>query len=276
MRTMTIKLSFSTLACPQWDWNQIIDEASQLGYQGLEIRGIEKELYLPKVTPFLPKNLGKTIKQLKEKGLEICCLDTSCQFSDQGTFDQSIKEGKETIDLADEIGVPYIRVFGGEFSKSSDEKKTMEMIRHGLETLSDYAQNKKVEILIETHDVFASTKQIKKLLEKVNRNNVNVLWDISNTYKVAEEMPEDSYNRIGKYVKHVHVKDTIGKGREPRPCIIGKGDVPITEFVTLLATNNYQGWLSFEWEKRWYPDLEEPQVALRAYIDYMIPLLNRF
>jgi len=273
---MAIKLSFSTLACPLWNWDKIIDEASKLGYDGIEIRGIEKELYIPKVEPFLPKNLGKTIKKLRDKKLEISCLDTSCQFSNPEIFDQSIKEGKETIDLAYKLSVSYIRVFGGEFSKSSDEEKTTEMIKNGLEILGDYAQDRKIDILIETHDVFASTKRLKKLLEKVNRNNVNVLWDISNTYKVAEETPEESYNRIGKYVKHVHVKDTIGKGKEPRPCIMGKGDVPITEFVTLLATNNYQGWLSFEWEKRWYPDLEEPEVALRAYIDYMIPLLDRF
>jgi hypothetical protein len=32
--------------------------------------------------------------------------------------------------------------------------------------------------------------------------------------------------------------------------------------VGLLADGGYQGWVSVEWEKRWHPEIEEPEVAL--------------
>lgn len=36
--------------------------------------------------------------------------------------------------------------------------------------------------------------------------------------------------------------------------------------MTLLAGGGYDGWLSFEWEKRWHSELEEPEVAFPAFV----------
>src|SRR5665647_241021 len=109
-----MKISFSTLSCPKWSWTKVIDEASRMGYDGIEVRGIQDELYLPNLKPFMPENLDNTLKDLKERDLKICCLGTSCIFHDDSRFDASLKEGIATIDLAKDMGVPFIRVFGDE------------------------------------------------------------------------------------------------------------------------------------------------------------------
>jgi sugar phosphate isomerase/epimerase len=44
--------------------------------------------------------------------------------------------------------------------------------------------------------------------------------------------------------------------------LLGEGEVPVQEMVALLAHGGYQGWVSVEWEKRWHPEIEEPEVAL--------------
>jgi hypothetical protein len=36
-----------------------------------------------------------------------------------------------------------------------------------------------------------------------------------------------------------------------------------------LRNDGYQGYYSFEWEKLWHPELEEPEVALPAYVSAM-------
>jgi hypothetical protein len=33
----------------------------------------------------------------------------------------------------------------------------------------------------------------------------------------------------------------------------------------LLAAGGYRGWVSVEWEKRWHPEIEAPEVALPQY-----------
>ena len=38
---MTMKLSFTTLGCPDWSFAKILEEAQRIGYEGVEIRGID-------------------------------------------------------------------------------------------------------------------------------------------------------------------------------------------------------------------------------------------
>jgi hypothetical protein len=45
-------LSFSTLGCPDWNFQQIVDFARQHDYTGIEIRGIQRQLDLTKCNEF--------------------------------------------------------------------------------------------------------------------------------------------------------------------------------------------------------------------------------
>jgi hypothetical protein len=37
----------------------------------------------------------------------------------------------------------------------------------------------------------------------------------------------------------------------------------------LLAAGGYPHWISVEWEKRWHPEIEEPEVALPQHLDLL-------
>jgi hypothetical protein len=37
----------------------------------------------------------------------------------------------------------------------------------------------------------------------------------------------------------------------------------------VLAAAGYPLWISVEWEKRWHPEIEEPEVALPRYLDVL-------
>jgi fatty-acyl-CoA synthase len=39
-----VKISFSTLACPEYSWADIYSMAKDLGYDGIEIRGLGNEI----------------------------------------------------------------------------------------------------------------------------------------------------------------------------------------------------------------------------------------
>ena len=140
------KFSFTTLGCPDWDFETIVDKAKAMGYDGIEIRGIKDEMYLNHMKPFRPENIEKTKKLLKEKGLVISCLDTSCMFHDKNIFDRSIKEGTDAIDLAKELGVKYLRVFGNNLIKDESEDVTYRRIAEGINILCDYSKGKNVSV----------------------------------------------------------------------------------------------------------------------------------
>jgi len=45
--------------------------------------------------------------------------------------------------------------------------------------------------------------------------------------------------------------------------------VPVREIVKVLAGAGYKGYYSFEWEKKWHPEIEEPEVAIPHYAKVM-------
>lgn len=40
-----LKIAFPTLGCPDWSWGETVAAAKDLGYDGLELRAVERELY---------------------------------------------------------------------------------------------------------------------------------------------------------------------------------------------------------------------------------------
>jgi fatty-acyl-CoA synthase len=73
-----MKLSFSTLGCPNFSWVEIYSMAKDLGFDGIEIRGLGSEIFAVKAQPFTQSQLPQTVKKLSELRLEIPCLSSGC------------------------------------------------------------------------------------------------------------------------------------------------------------------------------------------------------
>ena len=59
-----MKISFSTLGCPRWSFKEITATAVDLGYQGIEVRGIGKDISVPSAPDFAPDALAHTLAEL--------------------------------------------------------------------------------------------------------------------------------------------------------------------------------------------------------------------
>lgn len=79
-----MKTAFSTLGCPKWSFNEILSTAIDLGFNGIEFRGVEKEIYTPKVKEFLKENIAETKSRLEKARIEIPVF-TSVPFSAKTT-----------------------------------------------------------------------------------------------------------------------------------------------------------------------------------------------
>src|SRR5690349_11168663 len=115
-----LKLSFSTLGCPDWPFEKITDFAVTNGYTGLEIRGIQRQMDLTKCPEFnSSENIAATLKLMKSKGLKFVDLGSSAEMhhSDEGERRKQMEEAKRFIDLAHQLNCPYIRVFPNKLPK---------------------------------------------------------------------------------------------------------------------------------------------------------------
>lgn len=266
------KLSFSTLGCPDWTFDAILDFAANNGFGSIEIRGIQRQLDLIKCREFSSKeNITVTKSKIAAKSLKIINLGSSSNMHllPGPDRDKTMDDAKHFIDLAHEIDCPYIRVFPNNLPKDQDRGATIELIANGLLALGEYSKGSGVTVLMETHGDIIHLDDIEKVVTLAQHPNVGLIWDVVNMWSVTKESPADVYPRLKKYIHHTHIKDmSLIDGKE-RYVFLGKGQTPIMEAIDLLAKDNYQGYFSFEWEKLWHPEIEAPELAIADYAKVM-------
>jgi sugar phosphate isomerase/epimerase len=67
------------------------------------------------------------------------------------------------------------------------------------------------------------------------------------------------------FIHHTHIKDAKMVNGKEQYTLLGQGETPIFEAIELLASDNFKGYYSFEWEKLWHPEIAEPEIAFAAY-----------
>lgn len=267
-----IKLSFSTLGCPDWSFADILSTAKDLGYDGIEVRGVGREMFAPSAKPFRQENQEATRRKLTGLGLEIPCLTSGVRLNETFQIESHLADARKYIDLAQQMQVPYVRVIGDSGPEATPIP--FDQVADHLRQVAEYASDKPVTILIENNGALAKSETLLELLEKVNAPNVAVLWDINHPVRNYGETAEHTFKMLGDKVRFVHVKDSVLEDGKLEYRMPGDGDLPIREVVSLLRGANWDGYLSLEWVKRWCLSLAEPGIVFPRYINYMRKLLK--
>ena len=261
-------LSFSTLGCPDWTFDQIISFAVKHGYKGIEVRGLQRQMDLTKCVEFSTDEARKnTLALMKNNGLQFVGLGSSANmhFGGGPERDKNIDEAKRFIDLAQQINCPYVRVFPNNFPKDGDKSETIQFIIKNLLELGDYAKNRNVTVLMETHGDVVKIDDLEKIMQSAEHPNVGLVWDVTNMWIATKESPKQAWKKLKKYIRHTHIKDAKLVAGKINYTLLGQGDVPIIEAINLLSNSSYKGFYSFEWEKMWHPEIAEPEIALAHF-----------
>ena len=264
----SLKLSFSTLGCPDWSFDKIIDFARDNQYSGIEVRGILRQMDLTLVPEFSNSEaIQATLKKMNDRGLKFVDLGSSCalHFPKGEERTKNLDEGKRFIDLAAKLNCPYIRVFPNQIPKDRDRQESLNLIIDGLKELGTYASNTQVTVLLESHGELIYKKDLLFVMEGAASPHVGLVWDVCNMWIVTKENPEEVYASLKPYIRHTHIKDLKIENGKEEYVLLGTGIVPIFQAIDLLYKNNYPGYYSFEWEKLWHPEIPDPKIALADY-----------
>jgi sugar phosphate isomerase/epimerase len=256
-----MKISFSTLGCPEWTLPQAIDLGVRAGYQGIELRFIEGEDSLWKLPTFSGSGLRQTRRCIEESGLSICCVDTSCRFdsAEASERDRWIEEGVRMAKVARELGAPGIRVFGDRIQSDFERGTTQKWIVDSLNVLTEKLEGG-VEVWLETHGDFSCVADVQSILNDCP--DVRLVWDSASAFIECGERPLTNGTALKQSIRHVHIKDLRRIGESWRTVLTGDGEFPLLEVRDVTDAINHTGFLSFEWEKRWHPEIEPPEVAI--------------
>lgn len=267
-----MKLAFSNLACPAWSIERVADEARRLGYDAVELRLLGGEVIDPVRDRQEVIDAAATVRA---RASEVCAFDTSCRLNqaDPGARAGQLAELRAWIELAHTVDVPILRVFGGPDEPGGTTEQANAGVAETLAQAAPEAEQAAVSIALETHDAFSSARRVADVLQRVPSPAIGALWDSHHPYRMGETA-EEAGALLGPRLVHVHVKDARrGPGDAWELVPLGEGEVPVAAQLAVLERLGYAGYISVEWEKKWHPEIPEPETALPQHIAQLKKLM---
>ena len=269
-----MKLSFTTLGCPSWDLDTLCHRGREYGFAGVDFRGYLDSLDVTRLPEFTTQ-AAETRRRLADAGLETSGISSSIRICDSGQLADNLEEARRTIETAHALGAKNIRVFGGGDLKSHSREALIQTGCDCMGQLLALDGADELHWLFESHDIWIKASDCRLLLDGIPHPAFGALWDIGNRPPEGGETLEKIYAAIGPRIGYTHLKDAVYEPGHPqaldsgwRYVLPGEGQIPLAEAVHLLEAKGYDDWLVFEHEKRWHPDLPEPEEAFPAFVGW--------
>ena len=244
-----------------------------MGIDGIEIRGIENEMYAPRIRVFDDENREATLARLHRADIVLTQLTSGASLGMPEGPDAASQEVRDYVDMAAKLGVPYVRAMIS--PHPGPEPVDIHQAKELYLSLCDYAKGKGVYVLIETNGMLADSKVMEEFMQGTDPACSGVLWDIHHPYRYCGERPEYTFDRLGRYIKNTHIKDSVLKNGMVEYRMMGYGDVPVMDALKTLDQAGYDGFITLEWVKRWNQELQEPGIVFYHYGSYMEYLMEQ-
>jgi sugar phosphate isomerase/epimerase len=259
-----VKFTLNTLGAPTWTLEDAAKNARAYGYAGVDLRLIDGEV----ISLDSVRANRERIKELfPVDELPVATLQTSVRLATREPQSRraALEEGNAWIDLAAELHVPVIRFFAARNPPEIDLESSIQVVGEMLALLSEHARQCAVKIGVETHDEFASARTVARALAFSPSDVTGAVWDMWHTTR-AGESPADCMDLLHGRVINVHLKDARRIAGDWQLVLLGEGDIPVEEGLRSLDRIGYAGCISVEWEKKWHPEIAEPEVAFPQYM----------
>lgn len=258
---MPYRRSISTLGCPDYSLEQVLDLAQRHRLDAVEVRALANTIDVPTVLTAAYGTPAKLAERMKSAPAPIVSLDTSLKLADNDAAARA--DFLKFVPWAEACGVPWLRVFDGGKNADATTHRTM------AETVAWWRTERKqhgwkADIMIETHDALFTAASIKQFLALAP--GTAILWDSQHTWRNGGEAPLETWRAIKQHVVHIHVKDSISKPSAKHPfsyVLPGDGEFAMAPLRAALAAE-FTGCVSLEWEKMWHPYLAPLDDALTA------------
>ncbi|GAF20882.1 LOW QUALITY PROTEIN: hypothetical protein JCM19047_545 [Bacillus sp. JCM 19047] len=205
-----------------------------------------------------------------DRGLEISNYAVGANFIQHSkeAYEEAIDIVKHHVDIAARLGATRMRhdVASRSLHETSYAffEKDLPLLIHACREIADYAKQYSVITSVENHGFYIqASERVLRLVRAVDRDNFKTTLDVGNFLCVDEDPIVGVANNL-PYASMVHFKDFYYRkadelpikegwlqttsGRYLRGAIVGQGDIPIREIVTHMQENNYEGYVSIEFE----------------------------
>lgn len=242
----------------------IMNIAKDMGFDGIEFidldppEGVSEEEYA---------------KQLKAESdrlsLPIIAYTVSANLLRDTGLEAEVNRIRSKVDVAEILGAKCLRHDAAwnvpdNIKSFAGFEQVLPMLIDGCRAVTEYAAEKEITTMIENHGLFCQdSAKVEKIINGVANPNFGVLLDIGN-FCCADENSAVATGNLSRYIKHIHAKDfhiKNGNGLNPgkgffksrggnylRGSIIGHGDIPVYQCLSIAKNAGYDGYVSVEFE----------------------------
>mgnify|MGYP002521834970 FL=1 len=244
-----MKISFFTNSLHRWPIEKSFEVASRFGYDGIEIWGGRPHAYAPDMRP---EDIQK-IKDLSVKyNLPIVSFEPEMAcllWRDQRWIDESMEYFGQCIDFCKAIGCPYMVMAALQCSyEYSTDEDWAQFIKY-MKELAAYSESVDgVTMILETvtpweGNILIRSDDTVRALKEIDSPKVKAMLDLAAPLTVGE--PSSNYfEKLGKDLVHVHLVDC--KKDVEDHLILGDGELPVEEVLSMLDSYGYDGYCSVE------------------------------
>jgi sugar phosphate isomerase/epimerase len=247
------------------DLLSVITKAHEIGYQGVELFGIDR--HLPVGLPIPAVRLcGNLAKQL---GVAIVVLDTyvgEFETRSDAECEAQVEQFKRYLEMAVILDCPMIRVnpkyLGWERSATEDEIKRL---AEWTAKCADLAEPLGKEVVLENNlNMISTLKGTLRVLDAIGRKNVGVNYDPGNLYRSDPDYGAAAVRALGKRIMNVQVKQCDQDG-DRIDLLMEEGKVDYRGVFAALREAGYTGHLSAECHRPADAKMNEDEIARHEY-----------
>lgn len=265
-----MKLSVSSYSYSQYINNgkmtqlDCVLRAHEMGFEGIDFIDLFAD------TLDGQKELAKRIREECEKyGIEVVAYTIGANLFN-GNRDRDLREIERLrgqLEVAEILGAKIMRhdichsLTGEGVGRSF--YTMLPTIVENVRAVADIAADKHIRTCTENHCFISQdSTRVEALFAEVGRDNFGLLVDIGN-FACVDEDSTLAVSRLAPYAIHVHAKDFIKRRfgeAEPTGCIvtracnllygcvIGEGDIPVAQCISILKRAGYDGYVTVEYE----------------------------
>lgn len=263
-----MKISIFTVSTPEYNVDETIAFAKEIGCDGLEWRvsdpppaakpenyTFEKRYWsfnrstldIDKIETELPVAVDKT----RAAGLEVLGATTYLRLSHAPA-----SAIERALTVSGQCGLAYMRTPAPGYDRSVPYSKLFDATRAAIEEVLPHAEKTGVRICLEMHmnTVIPSASSARRLLEGLDPRLVGIIYDPGNLVIEGYEDYQMGLEILGEYLGYVHVKNATWIHDPEREAFawnwdwapLDSGMADFRDVLASLKTIGYDHWLSIE------------------------------
>lgn len=262
MAVMRVGLRLEAMEAPV---RAAVETAARMGAAGVEIDAAG-ELAPDPLTQTGRRHLAHLIRS---HGLDLAGLGlvTRHGFDEPDRLDARVAHARKVLGLAHDLGAPFVVHSLGHVPQDPQSPRSL-AFRDAVSAIAREAERVGVRFAVETG--LDEPAVLAKFLEETNTPVLGVVYN--HAHLLAKGAPMDAnIERLGPHLVGVHVKDVVRTGSTLsgfRETPIGEGEIDWARLVSLLASVEYEGFLTVDREdsKRPVDELERGIAHLRTIL----------